>query len=79
METSQVRTVQSSPIFFYGVTNYSEFVKFLQSQEVANYLHKETNSGLILTTTTTDQYRKLRQVLRHKYNVQTGKEFFGQL
>ena len=79
METSQIKILRPPPIFVYGVTNYTEFIKFLKSQDVDNCLHKETKSALILTTTSADQYRKLHKVLRQECAVPTGKDSFGQL
>lgn len=54
METSQIKILRPPPIFVHGVTNYTEFIKFLKSQDVDNCLRKETNSALILTTTSAD-------------------------
>ena len=61
----------------YGVSKYADFDKFLESNGVENCTRKETNSALILTTETADQYRKLHAILRQECAAQSGKETFG--
>ncbi len=65
------------PIFVYGVTNYAAFSKFLQTHQVSDCTRKETNSSLILTTSTAERFRALHTVLRTECSTQTGKDQFG--
>ena len=79
METEQVKVPKPPPIFVHGVTSYPKFINFLRSRNVADCLKKETNSGLILSTASAEQYRKLHAVLRLECADQSGKDDFGQI
>lgn len=56
------------PIIVYGITNYPKFDEFLKDKQVHDCTRKATNSGLILTTSSTDNYRKLHSALRIECN-----------
>lgn len=71
------KTERPPPIFVYGVTNYTEFARFLSLNGVEECTRKETNREFILNTKTVDQYRKLHSVLRTECVDKTNKDKFG--